>query len=204
MNTRRAPRRAASRAPDGEASAITSMKKAMGSASTSTTTTANVTAKALTLAAVTDTKTYDGTTSSGATVTVTGLEGNDTASVSQAFTNKNVLGANGSTLQVNSGYTINDGNSGNNYSVSTSTATGTINKAALTVAMSNQTKTYDGTTAATLASAALRLMGAEKLVPAPVALPPAEDSLAFSSAVCQGRPTMTPVACAVSCTRVLL
>ncbi|MEY4732897.1 MAG: Heme/hemopexin-binding protein precursor, partial [Pseudomonadota bacterium] len=107
---------------------------------TSTTTTANVTAKALTLAAVTDTKIYDGTTSSGATVTVTGLEGNDTASVSQAFTNKNVLGANGSTLQVNSGYTINDGNSGNNYSVSTSTATGTINKANLALSGS---RTYD-------------------------------------------------------------
>jgi trimeric autotransporter adhesin len=99
----------------------------------STTTTANVTVKALTLTATTDTKTYDGTTSSSATVTVTGLEGDDKATASQAFASKNVMGTNGSSLQVNSGYTINDGNSGNNYSVSTSTATGTISQAALTV-----------------------------------------------------------------------
>jgi hypothetical protein len=119
----------------------------------------SVTPKALTLAAVTDTKTYDGTTSSAAAVTVTGLQGTDAATATQAFVSKNVMGTGGSTLQVNSGYTINDGNSGNNYSVSTSTATGTINKAALAVALSNQTKIYDGTTAATLASGAITATG---------------------------------------------
>jgi filamentous hemagglutinin family protein len=127
--------------------------------SNSTTTTANVTVKALTLAATTDTKTYDGTTSSSATVTITGLEGDDKATASQAFASKNVMGTNGSSLQVNSGFTINDGNSGNNYSVTTNTATGTIAKADLTVAMSAQTKTYNGTTAATLASGAITATG---------------------------------------------
>ncbi|ALK89383.1 YDG domain-containing protein [Limnohabitans sp. 63ED37-2] len=101
--------------------------------STSATTTAKITPKALTLAAVSSTKTYDGITSSTGSVTATGLVDLDTVSASQSFASKDVLGANGSTLQVNSGFTVNDGNSGNNYSVSTTTATGTITKANLTV-----------------------------------------------------------------------
>jgi len=89
--------------------------------------------KSLVLSAGNDSKTYDGTTNSSGTVTAAALQGADTITASQLFASKDVMGTNGSTLQVNSGYTINDGNSGNNYSVSTSTATGTISKAALTV-----------------------------------------------------------------------
>ncbi|MDP4733711.1 MAG: filamentous hemagglutinin N-terminal domain-containing protein, partial [Limnohabitans sp.] len=103
----------------------------------------SVTPKALTLTAATDTKTYDGNTNSSGIVNMVGLQGSDTASATQAFASKNVLGAGGSTLQVNSGYTITDGNSGGNYTVSTATATGTINKANLTL---SGTRVYDATT----------------------------------------------------------
>ena len=45
---------------------------------------------------------------------------------------QNVLGANGSTLEV-TGYTVNDGNGGDNYTVTLHTATGTITAAALDI-----------------------------------------------------------------------
>ena len=65
--------------------------------------------------------------------------------LTQAFVSKNVLGANGSTLQVTA-YTVNDGNSGNNYSVMPHTATGTITVASLNIYATTDSKTYDGTT----------------------------------------------------------
>jgi hypothetical protein len=52
-----------------------------------------------------------------------------------------VLGANNSVLSV-TGYTVNDGNSGANYSVSSATAAGTITPAALTVTADNQSKIF--------------------------------------------------------------
>jgi len=48
-----------------------------------------------------------------------------------------------------SGYTLNDGNGGGNYSVTTPTAAGNIIPAALTVSASSDTKSFDGTTAST-------------------------------------------------------
>jgi len=99
---------------------------------------------ALTLAAVTGTKTYDATTTSSGTVSVSGLQGSDTVSgLSQSYDSKN---AGARTLSVNGGYVVNDGNSGGNYTVTTQTAAGTINKAALTLAAVTGTKTYDTTT----------------------------------------------------------
>lgn len=59
------------------------------------------------------------------------------------------MGSNGSTLNVNSGYTVNDGNSGNNYTVSVQSASGTITPKSLSLAAVTHTKTYDGTTAST-------------------------------------------------------
>ena len=107
-----------------------------------------ITAASLTIAAVTNSKRYDGTTSSTATPIVTGLLGTDSATgVAEAFASKNVLGASNSTLQI-SAYTINDGNGGNDYHVTTSTAAGTITKAALTITANPNTKVYDGTTSA--------------------------------------------------------
>ncbi len=99
---------------------------------------------ALTIAAGTDSKTYDATTTSTGTVSVTGLQGSDTVTgKSQVFDSKN---AGSRTLLVNS-YTLNDGNSGDNYTVTTQTASGGIAKAALTIAAGTDSKTYDAATA---------------------------------------------------------
>jgi filamentous hemagglutinin family protein len=113
-------------------------------------TTGTINPATLTLNAATDTKTYDATTTAiGSTVGITGLQGADTITgVSESFDSKNVLGANGSTLSVNSGYALSDGNGGNNYTVVTNTAAGTINPAALTLSAVTDAKTYDGTTGA--------------------------------------------------------
>ncbi len=96
----------------------------------------------LTIKAATNTKTYDGTVSAAAIPNVAGLQAGDTATgLVQVYGNKNA--GTGKTLLV-SGYTVNDGNGGNNYSVSTvNNTTGVINPAALTVtADTGQTKVY--------------------------------------------------------------
>ena len=72
-------------------------------------------------------------------------DGDTVTGLSQAFVSRHVLGANGSTLQV-TGYTVNDGNSGNNYTVATHTASGTITQAALDIYAVTDSKVYDGTT----------------------------------------------------------
>ncbi|MBU1777635.1 MAG: hypothetical protein KJ899_13500, partial [Gammaproteobacteria bacterium] len=54
------------------------------------------------------------------------------------------LGANGSTLAVDAGYVVNDGNGGANYTVVSNTATGTITPASLTVTADNLSK-FEGT-----------------------------------------------------------
>jgi filamentous hemagglutinin family protein len=95
----------------------------------------------LTLSAISDSKSYDGTTASSQTPTVvSGLQNGDTvSSLSQAFASKNVLGANASTLQV-SAYSVNDSNGGNNYTVVSNTATGTITPVNLTVKANDDAK----------------------------------------------------------------
>ncbi len=91
----------------------------------------------LTLAAVTDTKTYDATTNSTGAVSVTGLKGSDTVTgARQSFDSQN---AGSRTLSVG-GYTVNDGNNGGNYTISTMTAAGAITPAALTVTASDTGK----------------------------------------------------------------
>ena len=94
------------------------------------------------------TKTYDGSLAASGTAVVaaggTQLFGSDNLSGgSFAFTNANA----GSNKTVNtSAVTVNDGNSGGNYTVSyVANTTSTIDKAAITVSTSNVTKTYDGT-----------------------------------------------------------
>jgi hypothetical protein len=54
--------------------------------------------------------------------------------LSQSFSSPNALGAGNSSLAVNPGYTLSDGNGGNNYAVTLATASGTITPAAVTVA----------------------------------------------------------------------
>ncbi|WP_194266237.1 autotransporter-associated beta strand repeat-containing protein [Dechloromonas sp. H13] len=100
-----------------------------------------ITPAALTLNAVTGTKVYDGTVNSTGTVGITGLLGGDTVSgLSQSYQSKNVLGANGSTLQVNAGFVINDGNGGANYTVTQNTASGTITPAPLAITADDKTR----------------------------------------------------------------
>src|SRR5206468_538670 len=79
--------------------------------------------------------------------TVSGVQpGDSVTGLSQAYQSKNVLGTNGSTLAVTA-YTVNDGNSGGDYAVTTVTVSGTITKAALTISAVTDSKVYDGTTA---------------------------------------------------------
>ena len=113
-----------------------------------------ITPAPLTVTAVTNTKNYDGTTASASTPTITsGQLFGDGITLSQSY----------ATQHANTGITltplavINDGNKGNNYSVTyVNDTTGVINPAMLTVTGSgNLSKTYDGTTATTGTTAAV-------------------------------------------------
>ena len=106
-----------------------------------------ITPAALTISAVSDSKTYDGTTNDGAMPTVTGaLYGSDSVTgLVQAFQSKDVLGTGSSTLVV-TGYTVNNGNGGDDYAIALQSAAGTITPAALTISAVSDSKTYDGTT----------------------------------------------------------
>ncbi|PUE11644.1 hypothetical protein B9Z51_05050 [Limnohabitans sp. T6-5] len=109
----------------------------------------------LTLAAVTDSKTYDGTTASSKSVTVSNKVATDSVTASQSYTGKNVAGTGGSTLQVNDTVTIVDGNNvdmSGNYALVKQTASGTIGKATLTLALADQSKVYDGSVDAAIAA----------------------------------------------------
>ena len=117
-----------------------------------------VTARPLYIDAVTYTKLYDSTATTGAlplvegTVAgVSGLVGTNTVTgLVETYLSPNVLGVNGSTLVV-ALYIVNDGNSGSNYSVTTKIALGTITQRPLTIDAQPNTKTFDGTTAAATA-----------------------------------------------------
>ncbi len=118
-------------------------------------------AAALTLTALTNTKTYDANTSATATPTVSGLQGSDTVTgLAEAYDNKNA--GTGKTLSVSSGYTVNDGNGGANYTVSTvDNSTGVINAAALTLTALANTKTYDANTTAAATPTVSGLQGSD-------------------------------------------
>ena len=81
-----------------------------------TNTTGSITARAITVTAVTSTKVYDGTTSATATPTITGgsLATGDTAAFTETFDTRNV----GTGKTLTAAGSVNDGNSGNNYTVS--------------------------------------------------------------------------------------
>src|SRR5207244_467256 len=83
---------------------------------------------ALTVTAATDTKTYDGTTSSAGTPTFGGLGTGDTATFTQTFDTRNF----GTGKTLTPAGVVSDGNGGANYSYTYApVATGTINKLAL-------------------------------------------------------------------------
>jgi hypothetical protein len=102
-----------------------------------------ITVAPLTITAQTNTKIYDGTTAAATTPIAAGLQGSDTVSgLAETYDTANV-GA-GKTLAV-SAYTVNDGNAGNNYAVTTvADHTGVINKRTATVTFSDMLQTYDG------------------------------------------------------------
>jgi predicted outer membrane repeat protein len=101
-----------------------------------------ITPAALTISATGDTKVYDGTNSSSQTPTHGTLYDGDTVTgLTQAFNSKNVLGSGGSMLTV-TGYTVNDGDGGKDYTVAIQTATGTITPEPLTVRVNNVSTVY--------------------------------------------------------------
>ncbi len=100
----------------------------------------------LILSAIPDAKTYDGLLTAAATPVISGSVGTgDTLSVSEAYATVGV--ASGKTLTVS--YSLSDGNSGNNYTVTTiSNSNGQIFKAPLTITLTpnGATRVYDSTT----------------------------------------------------------
>ena len=110
-------------------------------------TTGTINQLALTVTAVTNTKTYDGITSAAGVPTFAPpLIAPDTPNFTETYSNRNA-GVGNKTL-IPSG-TVNDGNGGANYTYTyVNFTTGTINQLALTVTAVTNTKTYDGTTSA--------------------------------------------------------
>jgi filamentous hemagglutinin family protein len=107
--------------------------------------TVSITPASLTLAAVTSTRTYNGTTTSTGAPVVSGLVAGDSISdVTESYDSKN---AGARILSVNNGYVISDGNGGDNYTITTTTATGTITPLAITVTAAGNNRVYNGTTA---------------------------------------------------------
>lgn len=128
---------------------------------TYTPSTLTITPAPLTIAAVTYTKTYDGTTNATPTPTVTGLQYTDTVSpLLETFASKNAGPVGQETLSVTTDV-INDTNNGNNYTVTLKTAPGTINPAPLTIAAQPNTKTYDTTNSAAATPIVTGLQGTD-------------------------------------------
>src|SRR4029453_3265387 len=109
-----------------------------------------ITARAITVTAQTDTKGYDGTTTSSVAplITTGSLAAADPSGFLETFNNKNV--GVGKTLTA-SGAVV-DGNSGNNYAVTFVTdTTGVITARVITVTAQTDTKGYDATTGSAVA-----------------------------------------------------
>lgn len=123
--------------------------------------TATVNPAELTLSATSDTKVYDGTTASSQPVGWSGLVSGDSVIASQAFDSRNVMGPGGSTLSVQAGYVVSDGNGGANYNITLTPASGTITPANLTVEPTSVTKVYDGGMAASGSPTATGLVGGD-------------------------------------------
>ena len=106
-----------------------------------------ITARAITVTAAANTKTYDRTTSATATPTITSgsLAAGDTAKWSETYATKNA----GTNETLKPAGSINDGNGGKNYIVTfVSSTNGAIAPRPITVTAAANTKTYDGTTSA--------------------------------------------------------
>ena len=103
--------------------------------------TANIAPLAITVSAADNSKTYDGTTSAAAipTITTGALQGTDTAAFTELYDTKDM--GNGKTLTPSG--SVNDGNGGNNYTVSFATDNnGIIQPATLTVTADDKIRPY--------------------------------------------------------------
>lgn len=107
----------------------------------SATTTADITPLAITVTALTNTKTYDGTTNASSTPTISSgtLVTGDTAGFIETYDNQNV--GTGKTLMPSGA--VNDGNGGANYNVTFGNdTTGTIEMLSLTLTADPKSKVY--------------------------------------------------------------
>lgn len=104
---------------------------------TSASTTANISRLPITVTAVTDTKVYDGTTTSAGVPSAPGIAAGDTGNFTQAFDMKNA----GPRTLIPAG-SVADGNAGNNYAVTFMNANGTISQRPITITADAKTKVY--------------------------------------------------------------
>jgi filamentous hemagglutinin family protein len=112
-------------------------------------TTSTINAAALVIDAATDSRGYNGTTTSAGIVTFSGLQTGDTLTgLTQSYASQNVLGTSLSTLNVNGGYALADGNAGANYAVTFQAAAGTITPLLVTATVAAPNKVYNGDTIA--------------------------------------------------------
>ncbi|MBV9519983.1 MAG: hypothetical protein JO068_17900, partial [Hyphomicrobiales bacterium] len=116
-----------------------------------------ITPASLIVNAVGDSRIYNGSTSSAGTPSFGTLFGTDTASFSQAFLSKDVLGTGKSTLRASG--SVNDGNGGKDYAITFVDAAGTITPATLTISAVSDTKIFDGTTGSTALAQVTGLKG---------------------------------------------
>jgi CSLREA domain-containing protein len=111
--------------------------------STTATATANISTAPLTITAATNSKTYDTTTSAATLPTVGASQmqtGDTVTGLAEVYSTPSV--GTGKTLSV-SAFTVNDGNNGNNYAVTTvQNTTGVITATVLNITANNATKVY--------------------------------------------------------------
>ncbi|MFL5330699.1 MAG: YDG domain-containing protein [Gemmataceae bacterium] len=108
----------------------------------------SISKRALDIFATTDSRAYDGTATSAALPTSTGLQTGDTLTgLVEVFDSRN---AGARTMSV-SAYSLSDGNAGGNYDVFTHTASGSITQRGLDIYATTDSRTYDGTTGSSAA-----------------------------------------------------
>jgi hypothetical protein len=110
-----------------------------------------ITAAPLTVTAQSDSRGYNGTTSSGVAPVLTGTQYDASARPRRRATTTRHVGT--THVLSASGLVMNDGNSGNNYAITyvPSAATGVITAAPLTVTAQTDSRSYNGTTSSSVA-----------------------------------------------------
>jgi hypothetical protein len=129
---------------------------------------ANITPRGSTVTAQTDSRIYNGTTSSGVAPVVDPLQTGDVIGTApaQAYDNRNV--GTGKTLTA-SGLLINDGNGGNNYTINyIANNTGVITAKGLNVTAQTDNRVYNGTTNSTIAPVVDLLQTGDAIGTAPI------------------------------------